>query len=171
MPKIQLYLLFLLPVVFGFKGSHPFYLSVTDIVYKTQEQQLQVTVRVFANDFEKSLRKTTGKPIDLYNAVDPGKLDSTIKAYISACLIVNCNGRRLVPDYLGHEIEQESCYIYFQQSNCTLPQKLNISNKLLYDSFTEQSNIVQIEVAGNKKSGRVSYPNSTIDFEFNIGNQ
>ena len=171
MPKIQLYLLFLLPLVFGFKGSHPFYLSVTDIVYKTQEQQLQITVRVFANDFEKSLRKTSGKAIDLYNAVDQAKLDSTIKAYIFACVIITCNGKRIVPEYLGHELEEESCYIYLQQTNCTFPQKLNISNKLLYDSFTEQSNIIQIEVAGTKKSGRVSYPNSTIDFEFSLGNQ
>lgn len=171
MPKIRLYLLFLLALVFGFKGSHPFYLSVTDLVYKAPEQQLQVSVRVFANDFEKCLRKTTGKPIDLYNASDKAKLDSTIKAYISACLVINCNTRRIALEYLGHEIEEESCYIYMQYSNCTFPQKLNISNKLLYDSFTEQSNIVQVDVAGTKKSGRVSYPNTSIDFEFSLGNQ
>lgn len=171
MAKIQLYLLFLLPMALGFKGGHPFYLSVTDIVYKTQEQQLQVTVRVFANDFEKSLRKTTNSSVDLYHPQNNAKLDSTIKAYIFACVKISNNSKAVAFEYLGHELEEESCYIYLQQTNCSFPQKLSIHNKLLYDSFTEQSNIVQVDVAGTKKSGRVSYPNGSIDFEFNLGNQ
>ena len=132
---------------------------------------MQVTLRIFANDFEKSLRKTSGKAVDLYNAADKEALDATIKAYVNACITIVNNGKQLPLQYLGHEIEDESCYIYLQGNNCSFPQKLEVNNKLLYDSFTEQSNIVQVEVAENSQSARVTYPNSSLTFQFPLKNQ
>jgi hypothetical protein len=146
-------------------------ISFLSFVYKQQDKQLQMTVKVFANDFEKSLRKTTGKAIDLFNPKDKVELETQIKAYIKACVAIQVNNKTLEPRFLGYEIENEACYIYLEANDCGLPQQMVVTNKLLYDSFCEQSNIVEVEVGSTKTSARETYPNTRMVFNFPLGNQ
>lgn len=171
MTKILFYLLFLFPVVSDYGSKHPFYLSVTDLVYNSQSKTIAVTVKMFANDFERSLRNTSKQNLDLYHPKDSSLLEKQIKQYITSCLTIFVNGKPLKLQYLGHEVESESCFAYFESEALSWPKKLIIDNKLLYDVFREQNNIVQVEGPIGHKSARVSFPDSQLEFDFDIGNQ
>ena len=57
--------LFLMAIILGFSAftaiKHPFYLSVIDIKHDAKTQNLNISVKLFINDIESALKKTTSK--------------------------------------------------------------------------------------------------------------
>ncbi|HXL58320.1 MAG TPA: DUF6702 family protein, partial [Chitinophagaceae bacterium] len=43
---------------------HPFFVSMTDINYNSKEKELEISVRIFTDDFENTLRKYHSTKID-----------------------------------------------------------------------------------------------------------
>ncbi len=165
--KLQLYFfLVVLPVQFCFTVAHPFYLSVCELVYKSESQSLQIAVRIFTNDLETALKKAEGGAVDLYHPADSLHLEKQLNRYVQACLKIKINDQEQPMSYLGHEREGESCWLYFAVTDCPKPGQLEVSNSLLYNSFRQQANIVQAEVDGVKKSLRLGFPEVKASFLF-----
>jgi hypothetical protein len=145
---------------------HPFFLSVTDLKYQAKDKSLEVSVRIFANDLEAALVQVEGKSVDLFHPKDKPSLEKLLERYLKATLLIKVNEQDLPLQYIGHEFESESCWIYLAGANCPLPKSLEVQNMILYNKFKTQSNIVQIEVGSEKKSARQSFPGVRFFFEF-----
>ncbi len=127
---------------------------------------MQVSVRLFTNDLETSLKKAEGKAIDVYHPADSVLLNKQLSAYLQACLKIRINGKDMRPDFLGFEREGESSWLYLSIPACPKPTEVSVSTTILYNSFPQQAHIIQAEVAGTKKSVRLSFPESIATFDF-----
>ena len=104
--------------------------------------------------------------MDLFHPKDKVALDKLLEKYVKATLLLKVNDQDFSLQYIGHEFESESCWIYLTAANCPEPKTVEIHNTILYNKFREQSNIVQVEVNSQKKSARQSFPNARFYFEF-----
>lgn len=129
---------------------------------------MQVSVRIFANDLESTLKKLEKEPVDLFNPEHTEKVEVILAAYLKAVLKLKVNSKSIPLHYLGYEIDSESCWIYLDSEKCDLPQKIQVENAILYEHLTEQSNIVQIELGDKKKSARQIFPKTAFDFDLTI---
>ncbi|MBL7934115.1 MAG: hypothetical protein JNL60_19580 [Bacteroidia bacterium] len=152
--------------IFCTASKHPFYLSVTDLKYSEKEKAIQGSVKIFTNDFEGALKKKHGKTIDLINIKDTAFTKKTIADYLKEHLKISPDGKQKEYDLLGFEREEEATWVYIEIKNCPQPKLLQIENTILYDHIKEQTNIVHLEVGGEKKSYKVVYPEKEIRFEF-----
>jgi hypothetical protein len=165
--KLRIYLLLLLlPLQFAYSAAHPFYLGVCDVVYKEDDQSLQISVRLFTNDLEVSLKKAEGKSIDLYHPADSVLLGKQLAAFLNASLKIKINGKEQPILYQGFEREGECTWLYLSSSDCSRPLKMEVQNTLLYNAFRQQAHIIQTEVGNIKKSVRLSFPESSAFFDF-----
>jgi len=146
----------------GFK--HPFYLSVTDLKYNEKEKALQGSVKIFVNDLEGALKKQEGKTVDLVNPKDTVRTKKLLEDYLKKHLAFKINGKAFTYNMLGFEQEQEAIWIYIE-AKCPLPKKLEIENSILYDFLSGQSNIVHLEVKGERKSLKVDNPEKLVVFD------
>lgn len=158
------FLFALLFFVSAFK--HPFYLSVTDLKYNAKEKALQGSVKLFVNDIEAALKNANGKTVDLIHPKDTLQSKQQLDQYLKKHLSFNINAKPLSYSLLGFEREEEAIWAYIEIRNCPLPKKVNIENSLLYDLLSGQSNIVHLDVNGNKKSSKVDNPDKALLFEF-----
>jgi hypothetical protein len=148
------------------KPKHPFYVSVVDLNYKQKERNLQVSVKLFSNDLEDALQRTSKKNIDLLNPKNQAETDSVLLNYISKRLAILVNSKKQLLNYIGYEKEEEAIWTYFEIKNCILPKNIRIDTKLLYDYLPQQINIVHVNVNGHKKSSKVTNPEHHIEFIF-----
>lgn len=156
-----------LTVIYGFSTlKHPFYIGVTDIKYINQTQNFHISVKLFTNDLEGALRKTSGKPIDILNPKNKTETDSVLAQYIRKHLSITSNALPVSMNYIGYEHEEEAIWTYFESPGITTPKTLKIHNTLLYDVIQAQTNIVHAEINNIKKSSKVSNPESTIELNF-----
>ena len=93
-------------------------------------------------------------------------MDSLISKYLVSALSIRPQGRQVVYDYLGYELDKEAAYCYFEITNVPSLTKLDIVNTILYDLFDDQMNIMHVTVKGSRKSDKVNYPKKEVGFSF-----
>lgn len=159
----KIVLLGLLP--FLLSSAHPFYLGVTSLEYNAREQVLQGSVKLFVNDLEDALKKSTKKPVDLINVKDTVGTTALLMAYLGSHFRLQVNGTPARFEFLGFEREEEALWMYVEYK-CEAPKKIQIQNSLLFDYLPDQSNIVHIEVNGIRKSAKTNNPEKDFSFTF-----
>lgn len=145
---------------------HPFYVSMTDIKYNAQQTRLEVSVRIFTNDFEKALRNQYKTHIDLLNPSNKAVVDKCVADYIQKHVQLIFNNRLVVLKYMGYEKEEESIWSYFEVANVPLPHNITVQNSLLYETTHEQVNMIRVQINSTEKIDRLAYPDTKKIFSF-----
>jgi hypothetical protein len=150
------------------KGTslHPFHVSVTEINHNAAEKTLETSCKIFTDDFENALSKKFNTKIDLINSRDRAAMDKYVSAYVHDHLQVKADGKQVTLNYLGYEIETEAAYVYLQADNISAVKKVDITNTIMYDTFTDQVGINHVIVGGNRKSVKLDYPNNQASLQF-----
>ncbi|MBY0482024.1 MAG: hypothetical protein K2Q21_11760 [Chitinophagaceae bacterium] len=145
---------------------HPFYVSVVDINQNVKEATVEVSIRIFTPDLEQTLQKYSSSKVDIAHPADKQLLEKQISNYINQKLQLKINNQAVTMQYVGHEIQMESVWIYFEIPKITQLKKLDINCNLLYDFQNLQSNIFHVKANGNEKSYKLDFPKTSTSFEF-----
>ena len=145
---------------------HPFFISVIEINHNAKEATVEVSVRIFTNDFEKTLQKYTTSKLDMVNPPDNAFLEKQISSYLTQKIKLRINGQSVTTHYIGHEIQKESVWSYFEIPKVAELKKLEIDCSLLYDFEKTQSNIIHVKSKGEDKSYKLDCPKSVAVFDF-----
>ena len=146
--------------------AHPFYISMTDINYNAKSKSMEVSVRIFSDDFEKTLRKNCNCKVDLTAKETTVAMKPLVEQYILKHLQIKVNGQMLALKFKGYQQEEESTWNYFEAENVQSPMKINITNTLLHDYKEEQINMLHINVKGNEKTEKLDWPAKDYSFQF-----
>jgi len=145
---------------------HPFHVSVVEINHNATDKTLEISCKIFTDDFEKVLAQNYKLKVDLTNPPDRKAMDSVVKKYILSHFSVSVDGKPGTLSYLGFEKEAEAVYSYVQVDNVPSVKKVEFTDKLMQDMFTDQVNIVHVIVKGERKSTKLDYPATVAKVEF-----
>lgn len=148
------------------KPLHPFYVSFTEVNHNAAEKSLEVSCKFFADDFEQTLETAYKKTLDISSDKDKTSFDRFIPDYVGKHLLFSVDGKPVTLTYVGYEKESESVYCYFEVTGIAGMKRIEFTNTLLYDFSKEQINIMHATVDGKRKSGKVSYPESKISYQW-----
>lgn len=145
---------------------HPFFVSVIELNHNATNKTVEISARIFTDDFEATLKKFGNTKIDLTNPTDKTKLDQLIVAYVRQKLIINIDGKATVLEYVGYEIKKESVWIYFEIDHIATLKKIDVNCSFLYDYEAKQINIFHVKAGGQEKSYKLDYPANATSFVF-----
>lgn len=148
-----------------FCSFHPFYLSVTEINFDAKQSDLQINIRIFTDDLEKTLRNTTKMKIDLLDKENYQVMSKLVDQYVQSKFIIKIDGKEINYKWIGYERDEDAIWIYFESAKLPKPSKIEVDNKLLYELYDEQMNIVKINIAGKKQSSKLNNPNFRFVFD------
>lgn len=149
----------------GMPAKHPLYIAVTEIKHNEKEKILEISCKIFTNDLEAVLEKIAKTKVDLAGGNKEAN-DKLIDAYIERHLRLKLDGKAAVLHFVGSEKESDGTWSYFQVNDVPSVKKIEAVNDLLYDSFTQQINIMHVMVGGQRKSTRLDYPDANAEFQF-----
>jgi hypothetical protein len=139
---------------------------VVEINHNAVDKTLEISCKIFTDDFEKALVQNYQTKVDLINPPNKAAMDTLVKKYISAHLSISANGKPVYFSYLGFERENEAVYSFLQADNVAAVKKIDISNSLMHDLFTDQISLMHLIVGGNRKSAKLDYPNTQVSFQW-----
>lgn len=145
---------------------HPFHVSVIEVNHNAADKTLEISCKIFTDDFEKVLAKNYKAKVDLINPPNKPAMDSLVKKYLLSHLTIKANGRPVSFDYLGFENDHEAVFGYIEVSNVATLSKIDISTQIMYDMFDDQMNIFHVIVNGNRKSTKLNYPDKETSLSF-----
>jgi len=155
-----------LPSMQRTKGLHPYYISVVEVNHNAAEKTLEISCKIFTNDFETTLEKNYKTRVDLVNPADKGAMDKLISDYIKKHLLFKVDGKQADFSYVGFEKEDEAIYSYFQVNNIANLKKIEITNSILHDFSDQQINIIHCTVGGKRQSTKLDYPKTDASFSW-----
>lgn len=145
---------------------HPFFVSVIDINQNNKDKSLEVSVRIFAEDFEATLKKYGNTKLDLIHPTDKAATDKLVNAYLQSKLQLKVDGKPVTMHYIGYEQRLESIWVYLEVDNITALKKLDVACSLLYEFEQKQTNILHIKINGSDKSFKLDNPKASVSFDF-----
>lgn len=147
-------------------AAHPYYVSVTEIDYNASKKEIEIACKIFTDDFEQTLKSVYNTKVDLYKPADKKLLDKQIAGYIEKHLKLYIGGKNTVLSYAGYEIEGEAAWCYFSIPEIRTFQSIQIFNDLLYSYKEEQVNLVHVKINGERKSTRLTFPDTDATLQF-----
>ncbi|HEX5153606.1 MAG TPA: DUF6702 family protein [Parafilimonas sp.] len=137
---------------------HPFYISMTEIEHDKTNNTVEISVRIFTDDFEKTIRQTYTGKVDLLNKNEKTNSEKLIREYIKKHLSLKADGKPLTMQFDGFESEEGSIWSYFECPNISSIQSLEVNNTILYDYKDEQINFIHVKAAGFDETTKLNYP-------------
>ena len=145
---------------------HPFFVSMTDINYNENAKSLEISVRIFTDDFENTLRKYHTEKIDILHPADKEAMNGYVRDYIQQHLQLKINDKTVQLSFVGYEQQSESIWSYFEVNNVDTVNKVSIVNTLLHDYNTNQINMMHVKVKDKEQSEKLNYPEKEAVFGF-----
>ena len=139
------------PLAGAAPALHAYHSTITELRYNAAKKQLELSVKVFTDDFEKALSQ--GQPTHV-NLTEAGPRPLVLaSAYLRRTLQVRTlAGAPLQLQVLGMQAENDGYWFY-----CKVPlpgpvSGVKLRQAALLDAFSDQMNIVNIEANGQKQS-------------------
>lgn len=136
----------------SFTSIHEYYVSVTKIEYREEQQSLQIISQIFIDDFEKLLRERYDKKITLAQKNEPEIIETYMKKYLDYKLNIKLNTKETSFDFIGKEYKDDIVYCYLEIKNIDAIKTLEIKNEVLFDIYPKQQNILRTKIYGKDKS-------------------
>jgi hypothetical protein len=140
---------------------HPFYISMTDINHNASNKTLEISVRIFADDFENTLRKKCNCKVELTKPTDKAAMEKLVSGYITSRLNLKVDGQPVALQFAGFSEEDGSIWNFFEVKNVGSIRKLELFNNLLHDYSEQQVNMVHIKANGKQKTEKLDHPKNT----------
>lgn len=145
---------------------HPVFVSVTEIEHNAKDKTLEISCKIYTDDFEKTLRMHYPNKIDLMNRENRTQMGPIVSEYIQKHLSVKADGKPVALQFLGYEQQEEAIVSFYQAANIASVKKLQVFNNLLYEYQEQQIEIIHVTVNGNRKSTKLNNPDANAEFEF-----
>lgn len=143
-----------LTVASQFMLFHPIHVSVCEINQKADLGVLEITLKIFADDFQDVLEDRTKEQIDLGMESEHAKTDSFIMDYLNETFEIALNDTIKELKFVGKEVDLEdlSTWIYFYVDEATDIKKIDLRNQVMVHWFNDQTNVTHIDCNDKLKS-------------------
>lgn len=145
---------------------HPFYVSITSVDYNDAAHRVEISSRIFYDDLEVALKDGRNLKIDLINPTDRPAVDSLMASYFRNYFGLAVNGKPVPLHYVGYEIDEDVAWCFLEVTDINHVERLQLDNRLLFNQFPKQSNIMHVTVHGKRKSTKLDNPERTAVFEW-----
>ena len=151
MKEVKIFFLILIIPLFSF-GLHKYYISLTKIDFVEKEKSVQITMRFFIDDIEKTLENRYEIELELATNKENKKANIYLERYIASKFEVTINQNVKLYKFLGKEYENDVVFFYLEITDIEMINQISIQNRMLFEEFPDQENFVKLDVNNSKKT-------------------
>jgi hypothetical protein len=130
-------------------AAHPIHTSFAELVYDPAARAVTVSLRVFADDFSADVARRTGARVGA-DHVPPDA--ATFRYVVERFTVVTARGEALPFRWCGLRRAGIQLFICLRAPAAAAPAGGRVRSAILSDVFTDQVNIVQATVAGQRRT-------------------
>ena len=131
--------------------EHKYYVS-TSLFNFTEDNSLQVTLRIFKDDLSNAISKNylseSSDDLDLIDKFYFNKLED----YFNLNLNVLIENKKIKLNLLGLESKNDMYVCFLEIENLESFTTLSLENKILFEIFKDQQNIIHVKKNSKKRS-------------------
>ena len=124
--------------------AHKYYVSMTKIKYVKEESSIQITMRFFIDDIEKTLNNRFKKDFKLATTEELQDTDKFLNLYIHQKFEIQINNQLIEYSFLGKEYDNDVMFFYMESTGIKNINSIEVKNSMLLETFEEQQNFIKL---------------------------
>jgi hypothetical protein len=144
---------------------HKFHIALYQIELASEKKMLQITSRIHIEDLEKALEKKYKKKISI-EAEKNSAEELLFKEYVLNRFSIKVNEQNKPLNFLSKEIDGDELVCYWNIKNISKINSLEINNSVLIEVFSDQQNLVNVSVLGQKQSYLFTQSSTSKEFKY-----
>lgn len=157
----------LLGLLLSFANIHPYHVSATEMEYDAKSKRVEISTKIFTDDFENILTKLYKQKTDLSSQALRPQMTMLIEKYITTHLSLKNNNKVLPLKLFDWEVDHEAVYVYTVANTPVFdPKNITVEKTVLYDLFDDQVNIIHFIYNGRRISNKLVYPEKKVQLSF-----
>ncbi|MBO3099522.1 DUF6702 family protein [Gelidibacter pelagius] len=152
MKTIKIFVLGLIFPLLLSVNVHKFYVSVTEVAYVNDKKSVQIITRIFIDDLENTLRERYDKHLTFAPENEAKEVETYLQRYLKDKISIQINGKFVDYKFIGKEYDNDIVFCYLEIAEVREINSFQISNKVLFESFDDQQNIVKLKINDQNKS-------------------
>jgi hypothetical protein len=133
--------------------KHDFHISLTEVNYNSKTDVLELSVRVFIDDFERVLTTQNNEKKVTISEAENAVTDQHIEKYLRKHLAFISPDKQVNQlQYLGKEIERDAVWLYVEVPNASKMANYSVYNVLFLEHFDDQTNLMNFLLPNLKKT-------------------
>lgn len=133
-------------------SAHKFYTSIYQINYVSQKKMIQITSRIFIDDLNDAIEKRYHSKSYIGTDKETPKDVEAMQKYLAEKFSLKVNGALKPMDFRSKEVDANVLICYFRITEISKITKLEIVNSALTELNSDQQNIIQANISGEKQS-------------------
>ncbi len=113
---------------------------------------MEIAMKLFTDDLELTIKTKHKLILNLNSENELPEADSLIYNYVIDNFAIQSRQKFNRPTFVGKEIENGITFIYLEIPSFPIEKELLVKNTVFFDTFDDQSNIVNIKVDGELES-------------------
>jgi len=131
---------------------HKFYVSIFQIDFAPDKKRIEITTRIFADDFNKALKVKYAKETHIGEPTETPEDIALMNQYLLKHFSIKVDGAAKPFVYVNKELENNVVIGYYKINDISKITSLEIQNTALTDVFSDQQNIIHAVFNGKKQS-------------------
>ena len=129
---------------------HDFHVSQCEIEYRPEEQSITMVMHLFIDDLELALEASGDDATYLCTGKEREDANELISKYINSNFQCRIDGKPIQFNFLGKEASDDLMAVWCYIEALHIPdfQEIDLENRVLFDMFDDQKNIVSFEYRG-----------------------
>lgn len=146
--------------------KHDFHTSITNAEYNAKSGSMEIAMKLFTDDLELTMKNKHHVVLNLNSDNELPQADSLIYNYVIDNFSIQSSKKSDRPKYVGKEIENGITFIYLEVHSFPIEKELLVKNTVFFDTFDDQSNIVNIKLNGELESAFLKKGHETESIQF-----
>jgi DNA polymerase III alpha subunit len=132
---------------------HAFHISKTDMSFNPTDKTMQVTMHIFIDDLEKAFEKQGQAKLFVGTELEKKEVNNLIFNYLQNNFNIQLNGKKMPYTWVGKETtkDKQALWLYLEIKNIREVRNISVENKVLTELFSDQKNIVQVNIPSKKQ--------------------
>lgn len=142
--KLAKYLILFLVIPLLAFNLHKYYISLCEIEYIKEQQDVQIILGMFIDDLEFTLNKNNNVTLNIDTNSEIDNIDAYFKPYLKEHFQIKINEEKKIYHYIGKEYDDDIVRFYLEIVNIDTIKSIEVLNSSLFRDFEDQQNIIKI---------------------------
>jgi len=131
---------------------HAFHVSVCEIHHNEKAQSLEISIKIFIDDLQLSIKNQGNTAFDLSNIQNKDSTSIHLKNYIVDRFNIQINSKQIELKFVGYELKEYEILCYLEAKDIDIIETIEIENSLLMELFDNQINLNHFQYKNEMKS-------------------
>jgi len=151
----------------GSTWLHPVHISITNLDLDPVRGKIELSVKIFADDFQDLILHKYGVQLNIIEQEDPGDKIAAVNEYMQEALQLVFNGNETADlQFVDAKLNEEAIWLFYRYEHHSKIRKVDIVNRVMLEKFNDQTNLMIVTF--NEKQNGYRLDNKTTDLSFNI---